>query len=156
MTKLQNLDLINLETSPLPCYPFQVNLKCALYFDHFAFKRNNNVLNYISKTPHRRKSKQLCHNNMIKQYHDRTNKVPPRFFFVICPTREYVSLIWRHNHCRCRPANFDLCTVLMAIEQWGLFSVPHLLCHGGSVYNGHLRGPVTLTPIAERSVVELP
>ena len=40
-------------------------------------------------------------------------------------------------------------------EQWGFFSVPHLLWHGASVFNGHLRGPVTLTPIAERSAVEL-
>ena len=31
----------------------------------------------------------------------------------------------------------------------GLFSVPYLLWHGPSVYNGHLRGPVTLAPIAE-------
>ena len=26
----------------------------------------------------------------------------------------------------------------------------HLLVHGASIYNGHLRGPVTLTPNAER------
>ena len=32
---------------------------------------------------------------------------------------------------------------IMAIEQWGFFSMPHLLWHGTSVYNGHLRGPVT-------------
>ena len=43
----------------------------------------------------------------------------------------------------------------MAIEHWGFFSVPHLLWHGASVYNGHLRGPVILTPIAERFKVEL-
>ena len=43
----------------------------------------------------------------------------------------------------------------MAIEQWGFLSVPHLLWHGASVYNGHLWGPVTLTPIAERLAVEL-
>ena len=52
-------------------------------------------------------------------------------------------------------ANFDLCSVLMAIEPWGFFSVPHLLWHGASVYDGHLRGPVTLTPIAERFALEL-
>ena len=52
-------------------------------------------------------------------------------------------------------ANFDLCSALMVIEQWGFFCVPHLLWHGTSVYNGHLRGPVTLTPIAERLEVEL-
>ena len=33
----------------------------------------------------------------------------------------------------------------MAIEQRGLISVPHLMWHGTSVYNGHLRGPVTRT-----------
>ena len=33
---------------------------------------------------------------------------------------------------------------LMAIEQWGFFSVPHLLWHWAYVYNGHLRGPVIL------------
>ena len=36
-----------------------------------------------------------------------------------------------------------------------VFSVPHLLWRGESVYNGHLRGSVTLTPIAERLAVEL-
>ena len=38
----------------------------------------------------------------------------------------------------------------MAIVQWGFFSVPHLLWHEASFYDGHLRGPVTLTPNAER------
>ena len=35
------------------------------------------------------------------------------------------------------------------------FSVQHLLWHGASVCNGHLRGLVTLTPIAELLAVEL-
>ena len=43
----------------------------------------------------------------------------------------------------------------MAIEQWRFFSVPHLLGHGAFVYNGYLRGPDTLTPVAERLSVEL-
>ena len=34
----------------------------------------------------------------------------------------------------------------MVIELWGFFKVPHLLWHGPSVYNLHLRGPVTLAP----------
>ena len=68
---------------------------------------------------------------------------------------ENFSVIWRRHHCRWRAANFDLCSAHMAIEQWGFFRVPHLLWHGASVYNGHLRGPVTLTPIAERLAVEL-
>ena len=64
---------------------------------------------------------------------------------------ENFSLIWRRHHCRWKAANFDLCSALIAIEQWGFFSVPHiLLWHGASIYYGHLRGPVTLTHYAER------
>ena len=69
-------------------------------------------------------------------------------------TREY-SLIWRRHHFRWRAENFDLSSALMAIEQWGFFNVPHLIWHGASVYNSHLRGPVTLSPITERLAVEL-
>ena len=41
--------------------------------------------------------------------------------------------------------SFYLYSALIAIEKWGFFSVPHLLWLGASVYNGHLRGSVTLT-----------
>ena len=61
---------------------------------------------------------------------------------VFRPTRE-CSLIWRRHHCRWRAADFDLWSALMAIEQWGFYSVPHLLWHGASVYKGYLRAPVT-------------
>ena len=47
------------------------------------------------------------------------------------------------------------CSALMAIEQWGLFNAPHPPRHGPTIYNGHLRGPVTLTLVAERTAVEL-
>ena len=60
---------------------------------------------------------------------------------------ENFSLIWRRHHYRWRVANFGLRWALMAIEQWGFFSVAHLLWHGASVYKCHLRGRVTLTPI---------
>ena len=46
-------------------------------------------------------------------------------------------------------------SALVAIEHWGIFNVPHLLWHGASVYNDHLRWSVTLTPIAERLAEEL-
>ena len=42
---------------------------------------------------------------------------------------------------------------LMAIEQGGLFNI--LLWHWCTIYNGHLRGLVTLTPVAERLADEL-
>ena len=48
----------------------------------------------------------------------------------------------------------ELCPALMAIEHWRFFSVPHLLWHRASFYNGHLQWPVTLTPNAERLAVE--
>ena len=56
---------------------------------------------------------------------------------------ENFSLIWIHHNCRWRVVNFDLYPALMAIEQLGFFSVPHLLWHGASVYDGYLRRPVT-------------
>ena len=56
---------------------------------------------------------------------------------------EKISLIWKCYHYRWRATNFDLCSALMAIEQWRFLSVPHLLC------TGHLRIPVTLTPFAD-------
>ena len=43
----------------------------------------------------------------------------------------------------------------MDIEQWGFFSVPHLLWHEANIYIGHLWDPVPLTPVAERFAVEL-
>ena len=63
---------------------------------------------------------------------------------------ENFSLIWRRHHCRSMSANIDLCSALMAIKHWGFLSVPHLLWHRSPVYNDHLRGPVTLIPVAER------
>ena len=65
------------------------------------------------------------------------------------------SLLWRRPHCRWRAVNFDLCSALMAIEQWGFFSMSHLLLHGVSVHIGHFRAPVPLTPIAEPLAMQL-
>ena len=88
----------------------------------------------------------------------KTGRVIPLIVFVclefVVPLQNF-PFIWRCHHCQWKTANFDLCSALMAIEQWGFFSLPHLLWRQVSVYNGHLRGPVTLTPIAERMAVEL-
>ena len=43
---------------------------------------------------------------------------------------ENFSLIWRRHHFRWRAANFDLCSVFMAIEQWG-FLTCHTYCDTG-------------------------
>ena len=66
---------------------------------------------------------------------------------------ENVSLILRLQYCW--TANFDYCSALMIIKQWRFFNVPHPLRHGPTVFNNHLRGPVTLTPFAKRLAVEL-
>ena len=75
-------------------------------------------------------------------------------FLWIVPLENF-SLIWRRHHFWWRAANFDLCSTLKAIEQWGFFNVPHLLWHGTTLYKGYLRGPVTFTPVAKRLAVEL-
>ena len=51
--------------------------------------------------------------------------------------------------------NFDLCSALMAIERWGFISLQHLWLGHPFIMNGHLRGPVTLSPNAERLAVKL-
>ena len=56
---------------------------------------------------------------------------------------ENFSFICRRHRYQWRASNFDLCSTLMAIEQWGFFSVPHLLWHRATVHNSHFRGPVT-------------
>ena len=44
---------------------------------------------------------------------------------------ENVLLIRRRHYYRWRAANFDLCSALVAIEQWGFFTaLPYLLWHG--------------------------
>ena len=62
-------------------------------------------------------------------------------FMVFRPTREFFTDMETSPF---PAANFDLRSANVAIEQWG-----------ASVYNDHLRGLVTLTPIAERLAVRL-
>ena len=69
------------------------------------------------------------------------------FVHFIFPLENFFTHSRRH---RWRAAHFDLCAAFMVIEHWGFLSVPILLCHGASVYNGHLRGHVTLTLNAEQ------
>ena len=75
-------------------------------------------------------------------------------FGVYHPTRQFFTHMGCH-HYRWRAENFDQGSALMTIEQGRFFSEPHLPWHRASVYNGHLRGRVTLTPVAERLAVGL-
>ena len=51
---------------PIPGRPLQ-----ARYFGPYAVEEKAGDLNYIITTPDRRKQKQLCHINMLKEYVDR-------------------------------------------------------------------------------------
>ena len=73
--------------------------------------------------------------------------------WVFRPTRQHFTHM-ETSPLLVKAPNVDQCSTLMVIEQCGFFSVPHLLRHGASVYNGYLRGPVTLTPVAERLAAE--
>ena len=64
------------------------------------------------------------------------------------------SLIWRRPHYVWRATNFDLCSALMSIERWG-FHKPATPTVTRGILNDNLRGPVTLTPVAERFAVGL-
>ena len=63
------------------------------------------------------------------------------FWGIILPIREFSTHMESH-HYRWKAINLDICSVILAIEQWGFFSVPNLLWHGGIrlyIFNGHLR-----------------
>ena len=50
-------------------------------------------------------------------------------FGIFHPTQEFFTHM-ETSQLLVIAANFDLCLALMANEQWGFFSVPHLLWHG--------------------------
>ena len=137
---MKNKSIWFVETCPLR----KILLHKRIYFRHF----------YFGQTVITAKLSKEAHNSCPKKSILRITALCLFVCCCYCPTPEF-SLTWRRHHCRWRAANFDLCSALMAIEQWGFFNVPHLLQHGPTVYNGHHHGPVTLTPIAERLAVEL-
>ena len=74
-------------------------------------------------------------------------------FVVFGPTAEFFTYMTSLYN-RWKAAILTYARHSWLIEQWGFLSVQHLLWHGASVNNGHLRGPVTLTPIVERLAVK--
>ena len=56
---------------------------------------------------------------------------------------ENFSHIWRRHHYRWKAANFDLCSALMAIEQWGFFTycdrgLPFIMVISEDPWHSHL------------------
>ena len=76
--------------------------------------------------------------------------------FVLCPTSEFFTHMDATKiPMKCLKFWPILVDYFMTIEQYGLFGVPHLLWLGTFVYNGHLRGSITLTPALEWFTVEI-
>ena len=55
---------------PIPGRPLQ-----ARYFGPYTIDKKTSDLNYIVDTPGRRKNKQMCHVNMLKEYFDRDSSI---------------------------------------------------------------------------------
>ena len=55
---------------PIPGRPLQ-----ARYSGPYTIDKKTSDLNYIINTPERRKNKQMCHVNMLKQYFDRDSSI---------------------------------------------------------------------------------
>ena len=55
---------------PIPGRPLQ-----ARYFGPYTIDKKTSDLNYIVNTPGRRKNKQMCHVNMLKEYFDRDSSI---------------------------------------------------------------------------------
>ena len=55
---------------PIPGRPLQ-----ARYFGPYTIDKKTSDLNYIINTPGRRKNKQMCHANMLKEYFDRDSSI---------------------------------------------------------------------------------
>ena len=143
-----NQDVITCKFCP-PSLLWQYNFisSCFLFLLLFWLTKGDSVIvRRVGKTFHPRKS----NSHRVTWFIDYSVCL----FGAFRPIREF-PLIWRRPHSGRRAANFDLCSALMAIEQWGFFSVPHLLWHWASIYNGDPWGPVTLTPIAEHLAKEL-
>ena len=61
----------------LALFPVQRHPLQAKYSGPYEIESKVGELDYVIKTPGRRKSRQLCHVNMLKEYHERNDTVKP-------------------------------------------------------------------------------
>ena len=122
-----------------------------------VISKNLHVSKTLSESIYKGKSGRKMHHekDLEPEQQQAISLVAAESFLSVCltffrPIREFFT----HLETSPLPVK-DLCSTLMAVVQWGSLGVPHLLWHGTFVYNGHLRGPVILTPNAERLAVEL-
>ena len=80
---------------PIPCRPLQ-----ARYFGPYTVEKKASDLNYIITTPDRRKKKQLCHINMLKEYVDRESSN-------VAPVNVISSVPQKHGEMNCEEENCE-------------------------------------------------
>ena len=110
----------------------------SINWDEFSWKRDQKVLN-ASK----------------KKFWEKFLNFNLRYLLVfVRPTREVFT---RMETSPLSSKGFKFWTMpgTHGHEALRVLSVPHLMWHGSSVYNGHLRGQLTLVPVAELLVGEL-
>jgi hypothetical protein len=72
-----------------------------------------------------------------------------RLFIVLRPAElKNLLLIWKRHHCRGSAAKFRPLVALRALEQSGIFIVPHMLWHGALVFPVSSEGPPIQSPRA--------
>jgi len=67
---------------PIPGHPFQ-----AKFHGPYVVEQRLDPVDYVIATPDRRKTKRVCHVNLLKKYHERDPK------FVTCITTEPASVL---------------------------------------------------------------
>ena len=68
----------------LVLFPIQGESLRAKFSGPYLIEEKLNSVNYVVKTPDRRRSRRICHVNMLKKYHERTTETKPTV--VTCPS----------------------------------------------------------------------
>ena len=116
------------------------------YRFHNFYKKKTSVLKRNQKSMHYNdiRSRKISNIFYVQKQQGLTNMHLLFICLFVClfggfrPTWEFFTHM-ESSPLPVKGCKFYLCFALMAIEQWGFFNMPHLLWHGASVYNGHLR-----------------
>ena len=79
---------------PIPGRPLQTR-----YFGPYTVEKKASDLNYIITTPFRRKQKQLCHINMLKEYVDRDSSNVAQVNVISSVPQKQSEMICKEEDC---------------------------------------------------------
>ena len=94
------------------------------------------------------------------QYHNTYCFLTLRTILFVCGFTSHWRIFHSNGNVTIKGEGFKFWPKLGTHGHWAervgnIINAPYLLWHGSSVYNGHLRGPVTFAPVTERLAVEL-